>query len=257
MTTATVIDNQASGVKPELVVDINELNTQLSPLNAEQRITWALENLPQQAMLSSSFGIQAAVMLHMVTQQMPDIPVVLTDTGYLFPETYQFIDELTDRLKLNLKVYRADLPPAWQEARFGKLWEQGADGLKQYNQMNKVEPMRRALQELQVGTWFSGIRQDQSQSRAEKGVAEYSFIRGEHSPVIKLHPILEWNNRDIYQYLQKHDLPYHPLWEQGYVSMGDTHTTRKLEPGMTEEETRFFGLTRECGLHEVNHGGGI
>ena len=257
MTTATAIQNQTSSQRPELVADLAQINNQLSQLNASERVCWALENLPQQAMLSSSFGIQSAVMLHLVTQEMPDIPVVLTDTGYLFPETYQFIDALTDRLNLNLQVYRAPQSPAWQEARFGKLWEKGADGIKQYNQMNKVEPMRRALQELDVNTWFSGIRQGQSQSRADKPIAEYSFIRGEHQPVVKLHPILEWTNRDIYQYLQKHDLPYHPLWEQGYVSVGDVQTTRKLEAGMTEEETRFFGLTRECGLHEVNHGGGI
>jgi len=260
MTTAIALEQAAQNAKTEKLeqaVSLEEINQSLSGLSAEQRVTWALDNLPQQAMLSSSFGIQSAVMLHMVTQQMPDIPVVLTDTGYLFPETYQFIDALTERLKLNLKIYRSELTPAWQEARFGKLWEKGTDGIKQYNQMNKVEPMRRALQELNVNTWFSGIRQGQSQSRADKPVAEYSFIRGEHQPVIKLHPILEWNNRDIYEYLQKHNLPYHPLWEQGYVSMGDTHTTRKLEPGMTEEETRFFGLNRECGLHEVNHGGGI
>lgn len=257
MTRATAINNQESKQGAELIANLEQLNGELTPLNAEQRVRWALDNLPQQAMLSSSFGIQSAVMLHLVTQQMPDIPVVLTDTGYLFPETYQFIDQLTERLNLNLQIFRSDLSPAWQEARFGKLWEKGADGIKQYNQMNKVEPMRRALQELDVNTWFSGIRQGQSQSRAEKPVAEYSFIRGEHQPVIKLHPILEWTNRDIYQYLQKHDLPYHPLWEEGYVSVGDMQTTQKLEPGMTEEETRFFGLTRECGLHEVNHGGGI
>ena len=117
--------------------------------------------------------------------------------------------------------------------------------------------MRRALEELKVNAWFSGIRSGQSESRANKTVAEYSFIRGNNHPVVKIHPILEWNNRDIYQYLQKHDLPYHPLWEEGYVSVGDVQTTRKLEPGMTEEETRFFGINRECGLHEVTDGGGI
>ena len=72
--------------------------------------------------LSSSFGAQAAVSLHLATQVYPDIPVVLVDTGYLFPETYRFVDELTERLKLNLKIYRSELSPAWQEARFGQRW---------------------------------------------------------------------------------------------------------------------------------------
>lgn len=68
--------------------------------------------------------------------------------------------------------------------------------------------------------------------------------------VFKILPIIDWDNRTVYQYLTEHGLKYHPLWDQGYLSVGDTHTTRKWEPGMAEEETRFFGLKRECGLHE-------
>ena len=219
-----------------------EINHLLTPLSATERVRWALANLPQSPMLSSSFGIQAAVMLHLVTQQQPDIPVVLTDTGYLFPETYQFIDQLTEQLKLNLKVYRAELSPAWQEARFGTLW-QSAEGIKQYNQLNKVEPMQRALQELGVGSWFTGLRRSQSSSRADKDIVEIS--RG----VVKIQPIIDWSNKDVFYYLKEHGLSYHPLWEQGYVSVGDTHSTRKLELGMSEEDTRFNGFGRECGLH--------
>nr|VXZ81137.1 Phosphoadenosine phosphosulfate reductase [Klebsiella pneumoniae] len=129
-------------------------------------MAWALENLPGNYVLSSSFGIQAAVSLHLVNQIRPDIPVILTDTGYLFPETYQFIDELTDKLKLNLKVYRAAESAAWQEARYGKLWEQGVEGIEKYNEINKVEPMNRALKELNAQTWFAGLRREQSCSRA-------------------------------------------------------------------------------------------
>jgi phosphoadenosine phosphosulfate reductase len=170
--------------------------------------------------------------------------VVLIDTGYLFPETYRFVDELTERLGLNLKVYRSELSAAWQEARYGKLWEQGVEGIEQYNRMNKVEPMQRALTELDARAWLSGIRRNQSSSRQDR-----EFVENQNGRV-KVHPILEWNDRDVYRYLQKHDLPYHPLWHEGYVSIGDVHTTRRLADGMDEEDTRFFGLVRECGLHE-------
>ncbi|WP_372771343.1 phosphoadenosine phosphosulfate reductase family protein, partial [Pseudoalteromonas sp.] len=88
-----------------------DANGFLADKTAEERVAWALENLPDTHFLSSSFGIQAAVMLHLVTSQKKNIPVVLTDTGYLFPETYQFIDELTERLALNLKVYKSELTP--------------------------------------------------------------------------------------------------------------------------------------------------
>ncbi|GAB3037393.1 phosphoadenylyl-sulfate reductase [Bowmanella dokdonensis] len=228
--------------------ELAELNSQLADMTAQQRIAWGLSNLPDEHVLSSSFGIQAAVMLHLVTRQRPDIPVVLTDTGYLFPETYDFIDELTQTLNLNLKIYSANLSPAWQERKYGQLWEQGLPGLEAYNRMNKVEPMQRALRELQVGTWFSGLRRSQSSSRENAPFLQ--LVDGR----FKLFPILDWSNKDVHYYLKDHGLPYHPLWEQGYVSVGDWHTSRPLEAGMSEEDTRFFGLKRECGLHEFGDG---
>ncbi|MEQ9919271.1 phosphoadenylyl-sulfate reductase [Pectobacterium brasiliense] len=230
--------------KAEQAAALAVVNGQLEQLSAQERVSWALENLPGDYVLSSSFGIQAAVSLHLVTQQRPDIPVILTDTGYLFPETYQFIDALTEQLKLNLQVYRAAESPAWQEARYGKLWEQGVEGIERYNLLNKVEPMNRALSELKAKTWFAGLRREQSGSRGELPVL--AIQRG----IFKFLPIIDWDNRTVYRYLKENGLDYHPLWEQGYLSVGDTHTTRKWEPGMAEEETRFFGLKRECGLHE-------
>ncbi|PHM67381.1 phosphoadenosine phosphosulfate reductase [Xenorhabdus stockiae] len=221
-----------------------ETNQQLELLDARQRVLWALEHLPGEFILSSSFGIQAAVCLHLVTQEYPDIPVILTDTGYLFPETYQFIDKLADKLNLNLKIFRAEQSPTWQEAHYGKLWEQGVDGIERYNQINKVEPMNRALKTLDAQTWFAGLRRQQSESRANLPVL--AVQRG----VYKILPIIDWDNRKIHQYLTEYALEYHPLWDQGYLSVGDTHTTQKWELGMSEEQTRFFGLKRECGLHE-------
>ena len=230
--------------KEQQVAALAATNAQLEALSAQDRVAWALEHLPGEFVLSSSFGIQAALMLHLVSQQKRDMTVILTDTGYLFPETYQFIDQLTERLRLNLKVYRADLSAAWQEARYGKLWEQGVEGIERYNQINKVEPMARALSELNATTWFSGLRREQSGSRGNLPVL--AIQRGR----FKFLPVIDWSNKDVFYYFKEHDLPYHPLWEQGYLSVGDTHTTTKWEPGMSEEETRFFGLKRECGLHE-------
>lgn len=219
-------------------------NRRLAQLSAPQRVQCALQNLPETRVLTSSFGAQAAVMLHMVSAEQPDVPVVVVDTGYLFPETYEFIDTLTERIGLNLKVYRANMSPAHQEARFGKRWEQGLEGIEAYNTQNKVEPMRRAMDELSVGTWFTGLRRVQSQSRSDTPFVEYAGGR------FKVAPIADWTDRDVYNYLQAHDLPYHPLWHKGYVSIGDTHTTVPLHEAGSEELTRFHGLKRECGLHD-------
>lgn len=227
---------------------LTQLNQSLESQTPEQRVEWTLQNLPSNFMLSSSFGAQAAVMLHLVTQQYPNIPVVLTDTGYLFPETYQFIDELTERLKLNLKVYSANISPAWQEAKMGKMWEQGIDGIEKYNTLNKVQPMQDALADLDVKTWFAGLRRSQSDMREKLPVVQQ--LKNQ----VKVYPIINWSNRDVHMYLKKHNLPYHPLWEKGYVSIGDWHSTRSLEEGMNEQDTRFFGLKRECGLHEFGDG---
>lgn len=227
--------------------DVNALaalNRSLADQSAEARVAYALEHLPAVHVLSSSFGAQSAVSLHLLTQQAPELPVILVDTGYLFPETYQFVEAMTERLDLNLKVYRSAMSPARQEALYGERWQQGLAGLESYNEQNKVEPMRRALDQLDAGTWFTGLRRDQSSSRSDTPFVQHGNGR------YKVAPIADWNDRDVYRYLQAHQLPYHPLWEQGYVSIGDTHSTVPLHQAESLEATRFDGLKRECGLHD-------
>jgi len=225
-------------------LDLKAEESHLLAASAEDRVQWGLETFGRKIVLSSSFGAQSAVCLHLVTRQRPRIPVILVDTGYLFPETYQFIDRLTERLNLNLKTFRPEMSAAWQEARYGRLWEQGVEGIEQYNQINKVEPLRRALRKLGAKAWISGIRRDQSQSREKTSVIAVK------EGIIKLHPIFDWNDRDIYEYLQEHDLPYHPLWDEGYISIGDWHTSHKLTDVSSKDHVRFHGLKRECGMHE-------
>ncbi len=223
--------------------EVEQMNEQLAQATAEERVGYALSQWKPNILLSTSFGAQSAVLLHMVSRQWPDIPVVLLDTQYLFPETYTFADELTARLKLNLKVYSSPVSREWQEARHGRLWEQGVDGIHRFNTMNKSEPMARALTDLNAEAWITGLRRSQSSTRADLQTLALQDGR------VKVHPIYDWSNKDVHQYLTQHDLPYHPLWEQGYVSIGDVQTSRPLGEGMSEEDTRFFGLGRECGLH--------
>ena len=220
-----------------------EINKTLEPVGAERRVAWALRHLPGAHVLTSSFGAQAAVSLHLLTRQAPRIPVILLDTGYLFPETYAFIETLTEQLSLNLQVYRSTLSPAWIEARYGKLWEQGVEGIEKYNDLTKLEPMRRALRETGARSWFSGLRRAQARSRENIRPLEWRDGR------FRIHPIIDWTDRDVGAYLKKHQLPYHPMWDRGFVSIGDWHTTRPLHEVDDAEATRFLGLKRECGLH--------
>lgn len=253
---ASVVENHARIDKPantdaydedaSRAVALEHCNQRFAALAPRQRIEWAFENLPGNHVLTSSFGSQAAVSLHLLTSIDRNIPVVLIDTGYLFPETYRFVDELTERLNLNLHVYRAALSPAWQEARYGQRWRQGLQGLNAYNEENKVEPMRRALRELEANTWFAGLRRNQSESRAHIPFLDWSGERW------KVHPLADWTDRDVHQYLTRHNLPYHPLWEKGYLSIGDYHSTQPIHEVSAPDQTRFFGLKRECGIHEID-----
>jgi phosphoadenosine phosphosulfate reductase len=181
---------------------LRKLDAWLLGLDAERRVDWALQQLPGVRVLSSSFGAQSAVSLHMLSRRAPEIPVIVVDTGYLFAETYRFIDELSERLSLRLHIARPMLSPAWLEARHGELWAQGREGLDHYNRLAKVEPMQQALQQLGAGTWFAGLRRQQAQSRAQAPVLDYRHGRW------KVHPIVDWTDRDIGLYLRRHDLPY-------------------------------------------------
>ena len=224
----------------------------LEKKSADQRIDWAIQNFSQNIFLSTSFGIQSAVMLHIITQKIPHIPIVFIDTGYLFPETYEFAETLSKRLKLKVLTFKSLVEPKQQELKYGKLWEQGIEGLNKYNKLNKIEPMKRAIKELNKKAWFAGIRREQSQSREEKPVVEIQ------NNITKIYPIIDWDDRKIDIYLKKNNLPYHPLWNKGYVSVGDWHSSKPLTSNMKPEETRFNGIKRECGLHlDFDQGGGI
>lgn len=226
-------DAQASGA----------INEWLASVDAATRVRWSLQNLPGPFALTSSFGAQAAVSLHLVAVQRPDIPVILIDTGYLFPETYQFVEQLQRQLSLNIQRFAGHQSVAEFEAQHGKLWEKGREGLDQYLEIRKVEPMRRALQTLGTHTWFAGLRRSQAESRAKLNPLEVRDGR------FKVHPIFDWSDRDVYLYLKAHSLPYHPLWDQGYISIGDWHSTKSLSEVSSAEELRFAGLKRECGIH--------
>jgi phosphoadenosine phosphosulfate reductase len=219
------------------------LNEWLASVDAVARVKWTLANLPGPFALSSSFGAQAAVSLHLVAKQDPDIPVILIDTGYLFPETYQFIEQLKQQLSLNIQRFASAQSVEEFEKQYGKLWEQGREGLDQYLELRKVEPMRRSLKTLGVHTWFAGLRRSQAESRAKLNPLEVRDGR------FKVHPIFDWSDRDVYLYLKANGLPYHPLWDQGYISIGDWHSTKSLSEVDSAEELRFAGLKRECGIH--------
>ncbi|HEY9877865.1 MAG TPA: phosphoadenylyl-sulfate reductase [Leptolyngbyaceae cyanobacterium] len=236
---------QQNSQQDRLGLDLEALNQEFRDTDAISLVKWGSQTFGEGLVMSTSFGIQSAVMLHLVTQVIPDIPVVWVDTGYLPVETYRFAEDLTNRLNLNLKVYQSPLSPARMEALYGRLWEQhDVDSLNRYDQIRKVEPMQRALKELGATAWLAGLRSNQTDHR--KTLQPIGMQGGRY----KLLPILQWTSKDVYTYLVNYDLPYHPLFDRGYVTVGDWHSSRPLTAADTDERnTRFQGLKQECGLH--------
>lgn len=226
-------------------LNLDNINQQLANVQSSDLVQWGKETFGDRMVMTTSFGIQAAVMLHLVTEIIPDIPVIWVDTGYLPAETYRFAERLTERLKLNLKVYQSSLSPARMEALHGKLWEKNdVEAFNLYDYIRKVEPMQRALKELNAKAWLAGLRSDQTTHRQTLEKVELQ------EGIYKIYPILDWHSRDVYKYLTAHDLPYHPFFDLGYVTVGDWHSSRPLTANDdSERDTRFNGLKQECGIH--------
>jgi len=220
----------------------------LGSIGAAGRLSWALDTFADGLVVTTSFGIQSAVLLHLVSQLMAErnctIPVIWVDTGYLPPETYRYAEQLAELLGLVPHVAQARLSPARMEALYGRLWETGeVEDLELYHRLRKVEPLDCALNDLGATCWASGVRGNQTDHRRSMTVLDP--VRQRWS----LRPLLNWNNRDVYYYMQEHQLPQHPLFEQGYSTVGDWHSSAPDDGSASGRATRFGGLKQECGIH--------
>ena len=225
---------------------IDETSKDLEKLSAQDQLKWGYEQFEEKFVLTTSFGIQAAVLLHMTgifnSTQKPK--VIWVDTGYLPKETYQYARELTKLFKIDLLIAQSNLSPARMEALYGRLWETGLqEDLDKYHQIRKVEPLERTLSELDVHCWASGVRKDQTQNR--KSMNSIDYIRNR----LTLRPLLNWTKKDIYYYMEKNNLPQHPLFEKGYSTVGDWHNSEADNSHKQGRSTRFGGLSEECGIH--------
>ena len=225
---------------PETLPD--ELAAALAPLRAGERIRLLHQRLGSRLVATTSFGIQAAVMLHLIHTHAPEIPVIFIDTGFLFPETYRYAEDLSARFALDLRIYQPTVSAARMQALWGDLWQGGGSETDRYAMLTKIEPLNRALRETGADVWLSGLRRSQSPTRADRPFVE------QQKKTLKAYPILDWADAQVEHYFHQFDLPRHPLAAQGYVTMGDWHSTRPAQ-GNPAEATRFNGEKYECGLH--------
>ncbi|GIK42518.1 MAG: phosphoadenosine phosphosulfate reductase [Chloroflexota bacterium] len=222
-------------------LDIPDLNDRFERLPPAEILEWAWNTFAPHIAASSSFQTQSLPLLHLISQVCPAMPVIFLDTGFHFPETLQFRDELQARLKLNIVVVRAAVEKSELLARFGEgLYRRDPD-LCCY--INKVEPMQRATAGLQA--WISGVRHDQTEHRNNLRILE-----PEANGPLKIHPLLNWTKKEVWAYIDQYQLPVHPLLAWGYVSVGCAPCTRPVHAGENERAGRWAGLDKvECGLH--------
>jgi phosphoadenosine phosphosulfate reductase len=229
-------------------IDLAAVRELLLPLSPQERLAWAQRCFGDGFALTTSFGIQAAVLLHMVSRLAEQtglrVPLIWVDTGYLPAETYRYADRLCRLLRLEPLAAQALLSPARMEALHGRLWETGrVEDLELYHRIRKVEPLDRAFRDLGVTCWASGVRGNQTDHR--RAMTPLDPVRQRWS----LRPLLSWNKRDVYYYMEEHRLPQHPLFEQGYSTVGDWHSSAPDSGDQSGRATRFGGLKQECGIH--------
>lgn len=206
-----------------------ELQSQVREFQTEGRKVW----------LTSSFQTQSLPLLHMLSQVAPEVPVILIDTGFLFPETYAFARQLEGEWGLDLVQIRSQRTYHDQRTPSGHFLF--TEDIDRCCQVNKVEPIQDLIRGGDV--WISGVRRDQSAVRAAK-----KRIETDARDVLRYHPMLNWTGRDVYFYINNHKLPKHPLESQGFVSIGCVPCTRKwADP---DRGGRWEGSSKtECGLH--------
>lgn len=186
--------------------------------------------------VTSSFQAECVVLVHMLQQQRPGLPVLFLDTAHHFADTYRYRDEIAGLWNLNLINLRADEPAVglWQEST------QACCG------RHKVEPLFRALQDYDV--WFTGLRRDQSPSRANLQEVE-PFTLPTGKALRKVSPLAGWSTREVWAYAKAHDIPLLPLYQQGYTSIGcEPCTSLPIDPG-NDRSGRWAGQKLECGIH--------
>ncbi|MEO9869602.1 phosphoadenylyl-sulfate reductase [Ekhidna sp.] len=190
---------------------------------------------------TSSFQTHSIPMLHILSEIDNSIPVYFINTGYLFPETVSFRDEIATQLGLTIVDLKPNTPKNMQRETNGKLMFTTDPDHCCY--LNKTQPMESVLASHDV--WINGVRGDQSAVRKAMKVEQSAPFDS-----IRFHPMLDWDNRKIFAYAKEHNLPKHPLDAKGYISIGCEPCTRKMDLDMQEREARWFGLNKvECGLH--------
>jgi phosphoadenosine phosphosulfate reductase len=231
------------------IQDIDGLNGRLIGANPEDVLSWALEAFPGRVALASSFGAEDVALIDLLARTGKPYRVFLLDTGRLHEETYDLVDRVRSRYGVKVEVYspRTELVEGLTTANGFGSFRLSVENRKECCFLRKVEPLRRALST--VDAWITGLRRSQSVTRAEIQVVE---IDQDHGGIAKINPLVNWSEEDVWSYIRANDVPYHPLHDQGYPSIGCAPCTRPIQPGDDVRAGRWWWESpehKECGLH--------
>jgi phosphoadenosine phosphosulfate reductase len=223
---------------------------ELEALDPQSIVKIAVEEYSPDIALAFS-GAEDAVLVDMASQVGPRFRVLTLDTGRLHPETYRYLENVREYYQINLEVLFPDPTAVEELVRKKGLFSFYRDGHQECCNIRKVEPLRRAL--AGVSAWMTGQRRDQSpESRADIPVVQLDLSVAAERPLVKFNPLAHWNSQQVWAYIREHHVPYNPLHERGFLSIGCQPCTRPTHPGQHEREGRWWweaASRRECGLH--------
>ena len=226
--------------------NLEKFNEELINLSSLEILEWALQRFENNLAFTTSFGIQSSVLLHLIQSSSlkNEVKIFWIDTGYLPKETYLYANTLINKLSLNITILQSEISPAHMEAIYGKLWESNrVEDINKYHQIRKVDPLDNALKKYSINCWGSGVRAQQTTNRGKMKFIE--LIRD----TLSIRPLLGWSQKDIFYYMKEKNLPQHPLFMQGYSTVGDWHSSSAESSNAKGRSTRFGGVKQECGLH--------
>ncbi|HEV2209536.1 MAG TPA: phosphoadenylyl-sulfate reductase [Verrucomicrobiae bacterium] len=229
------------------LAEVRELDHRFHQRPTEEILSWAWERFGARAAIGTSFQGAGLVMIDLARRQNLSFPVFTLDTGLLFPETVALKSRLEAFFGISIESLQPDLTVAEQADINGpELWKRQPDLCCT---IRKVLPLRDKLGELDC--WITGLRRQQSDSRADIGVLElYVFDEASGRDIVKLNPMANWTREKVWEYLRQHKIPYNPLHDRGYGSIGCQPCTRKTTNGENERAGRWTGFNKvECGIH--------
>jgi phosphoadenosine phosphosulfate reductase len=235
-----------SATQPTITAAEDKLDlivSELEPQSTEAVLHWALRQFGVDVALATGFGAEGCVLIRMLSEIDKNARMFYLDTDLLFPETYELIRTLEARYGVRFEQRKSRLSLAAQAAGYGeRLWEREPDVCCQ---LRKVEPLREMLSGLRA--WITAIRRDQTPARAGARVVE----RDRKFNLIKINPLAAWSSRDVWRYIKEYDVPYNPLYDAGYSSIGCQPCTTLVQIGETDRAGRWRGFAKtECGLHQ-------